>query len=147
MRSRTDYIITKSEVQQLAEHWLSSAFGWRYEGTKCTASVIYRVLLLAASRVVSVFAACRSLADAPCGQTIRDVVRELLPPMAELERRANRALVSESAVEIEHQRHDAILLAEMDFIDGDAFQSLQRRPPNSPHPLHGHRRCGSGRVL
>lgn len=95
MRSRTDYIITKAEVHQWAESWLSAAFGWRYQGTKCTASVIYQVLLLAASRVVSIFAACRDLADAPCGQTIRDVLGELLPPMAELERRANRALVSQ----------------------------------------------------
>lgn len=95
MRSRTDYIITKSQVQQTAEDWLSAAFDWRYEGTKCTASVIYRVLLLAASRVVSIFAACRSLADAPCGQTIRDVLGQLLPSMPELERRANEALVSQ----------------------------------------------------
>lgn len=95
MRSRTDCIISKSQVHQWAEGWLSDAFKWRYEGTKCTASVIYQVLMLAASRVVSIFAACRDLADAPCGQTIRDVLGLLLPPMAALERRANEALVSQ----------------------------------------------------
>jgi len=95
MRSRMDSIITKSEVQQISEAWLRSAFGWRYEGTKCTASLVYQILLLAASRVVSIFAACRSLADAPRGQTVRDVLSDLLPSMPELERRANRALVGE----------------------------------------------------
>ena len=93
MRSRTNFIITKSEVQRLAEEWLRSAFGFRYEGTKCSASLIYRILLLAASRVVSIAAACRSVADAVCGETLLDVLGQLLPARAELERRANRALV------------------------------------------------------
>ena len=44
-------------------------------------------------RVVSVFAACRDLADAPTDQTIRNALAVALPEIAELERRLNLALV------------------------------------------------------
>lgn len=66
-----------------------------YEGTKCTASTLLQVLLIAAARVVSIFAACRDLADAPSDQTIRNALAASLPEMAELERRLNLALSTE----------------------------------------------------
>ena len=59
MRSRTDYIMTKEEVYGYAENWLSTALRLGYEGRKCTTSVLFRILLIAAGRVVSLFAACR----------------------------------------------------------------------------------------
>ena len=72
MRSRQQYIITKSEVHGYANFWLEKSLRLEYEGTKCTASTLFQVLLIAASRTVSIFAACRDLADAPCDQTIRN---------------------------------------------------------------------------
>lgn len=95
MRSRRDYIVTKDEVHGYANYWLSSALRLEYEGTKCTASTLLQVLLIAAARVVSIFAACRDLAEAPSDQTIRNALAASLPEMAELERRLNRALGSE----------------------------------------------------
>jgi hypothetical protein len=95
MRSRPDYIVTKDEVHGYANHWLSTALRLEYEGTKCTASILLQVLLIAASRVVSIFAACRDLADAPSDQTIRNALSASLPEMVELERRLNRALVTD----------------------------------------------------
>ena len=95
MRSRPDYIVTKDEVHGYANHWLSTALRLEYEGTKCTASTLFQVLLIAAARVVSIFAACRDLADAPSDQTIRNALAASLPEMTELERRLNRALVTE----------------------------------------------------
>lgn len=92
MRSRPDYIVTKDEVHGYANDWLSAALRLEYEGTKCTASTLLQVLLIAAARVVSIFAACRDLADAPSDQTIRNALWASLPEMAELERRLNRAL-------------------------------------------------------
>ena len=65
-----------------------------YEGTKCTASTILQVLLIAASRMVSIFAACRDLADAPCDDTLRNALAASLPDISELERRLNLALVT-----------------------------------------------------
>lgn len=95
MRSRRDYIVTKDEVHGYANHWLGSALKLEYEGVKCNASTLLSVLLIAAARVVSIFAACRDLADAPCDQTIRNALAAALPEMAELERRLNLALATE----------------------------------------------------
>ncbi len=74
MRSRPDYIVTKDEVHGYANHWLASALKLEYEGRKCNASTLLQVLLLAASRVASIFAVCRDLSDAPCDQTIRNAL-------------------------------------------------------------------------
>lgn len=92
MRSRPDYIITKDEVHGYANHWLASALRLDYEGRKCTGGTLIQILLIAAARVVSIYAACRDLADAPCDQTIRNALGASLPEMAELRRRLNRAL-------------------------------------------------------
>jgi hypothetical protein len=94
MRSRPDYIVTKDEVYGYANEWLGSALQLEYEGTKCTASTLLQILLIAAARVVSIFAACRDLADAPSDQTIRNALAASLPEIPELERRLNRALCS-----------------------------------------------------
>jgi putative transposase len=94
MCSRGDYIVTKDEVHGYASHWLA-ALRLEYEGRKCTGSTLIQILLIAAARVVSIYAACRDLADAPCDQTIRNALGESLPEMAELERRLNRALATD----------------------------------------------------
>ena len=103
MRSRQDYIIRKDEVHGYADHWLSSALKLEYEGTKCTTSTLMQILLIAASRVVSIFAACRDLADAPSDQTIRNALSATLPEMTALERRLNRALVAEAPKALHRQ--------------------------------------------
>ncbi|NLX94590.1 MAG: ISH3 family transposase [Rhodopirellula sp.] len=94
MRSRTDYIVTKDEVYSCANDWLASALRLEYAGTKCNASILLQVLLIAAARVVSIFAACRDLADAPSDQTIRNALAATLPALPELERRLNLALAT-----------------------------------------------------
>jgi len=94
MRSQRDYIVTKEEVHGYANHWLSSSLKLEYEGTKCTASTLLQVLLIAASRMASIFAACRDLADGPCDQTIRNALDESLPEISELQRRLNLCLVT-----------------------------------------------------
>jgi putative transposase len=94
MRSQKDYIVTKDEVFGYAIHWLAGALRLEYEGTKCTASTLYQVLLIAAARVVSIFAACHDLADAPSDQTIRNALAATLPEIGELERRLNLALAT-----------------------------------------------------
>lgn len=95
MRSRSDYIVTKDEVYSYANDWLASALRLEYAGTKCNASILFQVLLMAATRVVSIFAACRDLADAPSDQTIRNALAATLPELPELERRLNLALATE----------------------------------------------------
>lgn len=95
MRSHSDYIVTKEEVHGYANHWLSLSLKLEYEGTKCTASTLYQILLIAAARVVSIFAACRDLADAPTDQTIRNALADSLPEIHELERRLNLAICTQ----------------------------------------------------
>lgn len=95
MRSRkNEYILTKDEVHGYANEWLGAALRFEYEGRKCTGSVVLQILLIAAARVVSVFAACRDLADAPSNVTIFNALYATLPEIRELERRLNLALVT-----------------------------------------------------
>ncbi len=95
MRSRKNYIITKKEVYGYSENWLSTALRLDYEGRKCTTSVLFRILLIAAGRVVSVFAACQDLADAPCSRTVYNALLATLPDIQELEKRLNHSLCHE----------------------------------------------------
>lgn len=95
MRSRSDYIVTKDEVYGYAHHWLSTALQLECAGRKCTTSVLWRVLLLAAARVVSLGAICRDLANAPSHETVRSALHSTLPCVTELERRLNLALATE----------------------------------------------------
>ena len=92
MRSREQYIITKDQVHDYANDWLSTSLKLEYRGRKCTAETLLQILLIAAARTVSIFAACRDLADAPCDQTIRNALEASLPDIAELERRLNLSL-------------------------------------------------------
>ncbi len=92
MRSRQKYILTKDEVHGYANHWLEKSLKLEYAGTKCTASTLLQILLIAAARTVSIFAACRDLADAPTDPTIRNALEASLPDILELERRLNLSL-------------------------------------------------------
>lgn len=62
-------------------------------GYKCRASVLMNILFFAVSRISSVFAACRNLADAPTQQTVFNALVATLPEYRELEKRLNAALV------------------------------------------------------
>lgn len=79
MRSRTTYTVSDCEVQALAQAWLDDALQFKDHGWKCTASVLWQVVMLAAARTISLFAACRDLARAPSDQTVRDALRANLP--------------------------------------------------------------------
>jgi putative transposase len=95
MRSRkNEYVITKDEVHGYANEWLAAAIRLEYTGRKCSGAIVLQVLLIAASRVVSIFAACRDLADAPSNVTIFNALYATLPEIVELEKRLNRALVT-----------------------------------------------------
>lgn len=95
MRSRkNEYVITKDEVHGYANDWLAAALRLEYTGRKCSGTVLFQILLIAASRVVSVFAACRDLADVPSNVTIFNALYATLPEVTELEKRLNRALIA-----------------------------------------------------
>ena len=71
MRSRKIHTVSSRGVQALAQAWLSESLKLEDHGWKCTADVIWKVVLLAAARLSSLFAACRDLALAHCDETVR----------------------------------------------------------------------------
>lgn len=92
MRSPRQYIVTKSEVYGYANDWLETALRLECSGYKCTSSVLLSILLIAAARVVSVFAACRDLADAPSSRAVYNALVATLPQQRELQKRLNNCL-------------------------------------------------------
>jgi hypothetical protein len=93
MRSRTNSIVSCSEVHQWALSWLMQAELLKDRGRRCTPVVVWSILLRAAARLVSVFAACRDLANAPSQQAVFDALEAGLPrTLRTLEGRLNEAL-------------------------------------------------------
>jgi len=73
--------------------WLLEAKLLKDHGWLCTAAVVWNVVLRAAARSISLFAACRDLADAPCDQAVRNALLDGLPKTWKvLERRLNESL-------------------------------------------------------
>jgi DDE family transposase len=95
MRSRMHSTVSCSEVHQWALLWLMEAEVLKDRGRRraCTPTTIWSVVLFAAARLTSVFAACRDLANAPSQQAIFDALEAGLPrTLRVLETRLNRAL-------------------------------------------------------
>lgn len=93
MRSRKSHIINSQEVHQWALNWLVDAKLLKDHGWLCTAAVVWGVVLRAASRMISVYAAVRDLADAPSGGAVFTALVEGLPKtLPVLEKRLNGAL-------------------------------------------------------
>jgi hypothetical protein len=83
-------------VHSWALSWLLQARLLKDHGWLCTAAVVLNVMLRAASRSISIPAACRDLANAPCDQAVRDALADGLPKtLPVLERRLNEALTCE----------------------------------------------------
>jgi hypothetical protein len=93
MRSRTSHSISSGEVHQWALEWLLQARLLKDHGWLCTAPVVWSIVLRAAARMTSVFAACRDLADGPSDHAVFSALAEGLPKtLPVLERRLNEAL-------------------------------------------------------
>src|SRR5438045_2122328 len=86
------FTITPSSVQAHAQFVLQTHVRLQDHGPKCTAGVLWTVLLYAAARIASLAAACAALRDAPSDSAAHDALLAGLPALAELQRRLNRAL-------------------------------------------------------
>ena len=94
MRSSKIHNISRGEVHQWTLSWLLAARLLPDHGWKCTATVVWNIVLRAAARSVSIFAACRDLVDAPSDQAIFNALSDGLPKTWKvLERRLNDALL------------------------------------------------------
>lgn len=93
MRSRKNHKVSSREVHQWTLQWLLQAKLLQDRGWRCTAAVVWNVLLRAAAQSISLFAACCDLADAPCEQAVLNALVGGLPKtLKSLERRLNMAL-------------------------------------------------------
>jgi putative transposase len=96
MRPRKNqYTITCREVHDRASAVVQEHVQLKDHGYKCRASIVLNILFFAASRIGSIFAACRNLANVPTQQTVFNALVATLPEYHELQKRLNAALVDD----------------------------------------------------
>lgn len=88
----TQYTLTPRHVQIHAAGLLDHYLHLPDHGPKCRAYVLWTVLFYAASRMISLAAACAGLRDAPSDTAVHDALLATLPDCTQLQRRLNRAL-------------------------------------------------------
>lgn len=111
MRSHKSQTITSDEVQSCVSSWLSEAVALPDHGWKCTAAVVWMLLIRAADRQQSVSAACRDLKDAPSDQAMLNALHEGLPksiPVPNIFSARLRANVSSRASSTTSPNHGSI---------------------------------------
>lgn len=86
------YTLKGKDVHEHAGGLLQTFLGLVDHGRKCKVAVVLDVLFYAASRLISIGAACLRLRDAPCSSALFNALLATLPEYAELQRRVNRAL-------------------------------------------------------
>ena len=86
------YTLTPAHVRAHAQTLLQKHLRLADHGPKCTAGLLWAVLLYAASRITSLASACACLKRAPSDSAVHDALLATLPELAELQRRVNRAL-------------------------------------------------------
>lgn len=93
MRSGTNHTISSREVYQWAVDWLVESKLIADHGWRCTAVVVWSVVLRAAARMTSIYAACRDMSGAPSNQGLLNALNDGLPKtLSVLQRRLNEAL-------------------------------------------------------
>jgi DDE family transposase len=89
------YTVTRREVHRCAMSRLTDHLRLPDYSRRCPAETVLSVVLLAAARLCSVFAAAGRLLAAPSAETSRKALAAALPDREELERRLNRALAAD----------------------------------------------------
>jgi hypothetical protein len=98
MRSRKNNkarrVLASRDVQIFTEECLQQHVPLRDSGPKCTAGVVWKVLLWAAARVASIAAVCRRWQNGLSDQTVYDALAAQLPKRPRvLEKKLNQALI------------------------------------------------------
>ncbi len=91
MRQR-QYTLTPAHVHAHVSARMQQYLRLADHGPRCRADTLWAVLCYAASRIISLAAACAALRDAPSDTAAHDALLATLPDYAELQRRLNRAL-------------------------------------------------------
>src|SRR5262245_35813627 len=91
----SQYTLSSRDAHRHAMHRLTTHLRLPEASRRCPPGVLLSVVLLAAARLTSLFAAALRLAQAPCPETVRKALLGSLPDPDELERRLNRALAAD----------------------------------------------------
>lgn len=86
------YTLTPAHVHTHVSARMQKYLRLADHGPRCRAQTLWTVLCYAASRIISLAAACAALRDAPSDSAAHDALLATLPDYAELQRRLNRAL-------------------------------------------------------
>ena len=125
MRSRMNSIVSCSEAHQWALCWLLQAEVLKDRAArKCTPVVVLSIVLRAAARMISVFAACRDLANAPSQQAVFDALEAGLPKtLPVLENRLNGALTTSWPRRLQRRRWQVAIDWHLIPYYGEAYRS------------------------
>jgi hypothetical protein len=93
--SKAHRVLTSQEVQKCAEERLQQHVRLKETGQKCTASVLWKVLLWAAARVCSIAAVCRRWQGVSDEAVYKALAAQLPKRPRDLEKKLNAALVHE----------------------------------------------------
>jgi hypothetical protein len=114
-------------------------------GYRCRALVLLNILFFAVSRISSIFAACRNLADTPTQQTVFNALVATLPEYHELEKRLNAALVD--GVPKALRRHAQTLAIDLTLIPyhgqpyRDPKEIYRSQPKDGTSHFHAYATC------
>jgi DDE family transposase len=126
MGSRMNSIVSSSEIHQWALLWLMNSEILKERGrhSKCTSTVVWSIVLRAAARTISIFAACRDLANAPSQQAVFDALEAGLPrTLPVLEKRLNWALTNSWPSRLKRRRWEVAIDWHLIPYYGQAHQS------------------------
>src|SRR5512147_1803845 len=85
-------ILDRNKVHRLAAEHLQAHLQFQDYKRKCSAQVLWSLLLAAAARITSLSDACQRLRDAPADETARKALLATLPDYGALQRQLNAAL-------------------------------------------------------
>jgi len=92
--------------------------------SKCTPTVVWSIVLRAAARMISIFAACRDLANAPSQQAVFDALEAGLPrTLSVLEKRLNWALTTSWPRRLQRRRWQVAIDWHLTPYYGEAHKS------------------------
>ena len=142
MRRSRNVRIDAGQVHAHARTWVDYVLKLEDHGHKCTAERVISILLVAASRVCSIAAACRDLADAPSDQALRDALYASLPGIDRLEKQINQTLAWGLPARVRRHRRviagDLILIPYYGEPDCDASELYHSKQKAGTTKFHGY---------
>lgn len=136
MRPRMTLRIDAAQVQSHARRWVQEGLGFKEHGRIYTANCVVSILLIAAARMCSIYAACRDLAKAPSDQAVRDALFATLPAIDPLQKRINQTLTCELPRRV--FRHKRIVAMDVTLIP---YYGEPQRHPNELY--HSKQKAGT----